>query len=168
MKNIIFIHGLESSGSGFKGQFFKRMFPECLTPNFVEFNPSKSIDLLLRERMKQLNLILKEKNKWIIIGSSFGALMGTLFACQNSKKISKLVLLAPYLSRKYLNPKLYTLIKIPVIIFHGTKDKIVPLTQSKILAEKLFINIKYNIVNDDHYLHKTVKSLDWKKLIYDL
>jgi predicted esterase len=115
--------------------------------------------------MNQLNSILKEQGNWIIIASSFGGLMGALFTCQNPNKVLKLILLAPYLSNPNLNPKNCSQIDIPVIAFHGKNDKIVSLTRSKARAEKLFANLTYNIVDDDHQLIKTVKKLDWKKLI---
>jgi predicted esterase len=165
MPGIIFIHGLESSGTGFKGQFFKRLFPECLTPDFHFFDASKSIKQLLEIRMNQLNSILINKNDWIIIGSSFGGLMSALYTCENPEKVLKLILLAPYLSNPYLDPKMYNQVMVPVILFHGRNDKVIPLTPTKTCAEKLFKNLTYIIVDDDHRLIKTVKCLDWKKLI---
>ncbi len=165
MQNIIFIHGLESSGNGFKGQFLRKLFPECITPNFEKYKTKISIKSLLEIRMEQLNSILKEKSSWIIIGSSFGGLMAALFTCQNPEKVSKLILLAPYLSLSKLNPKAHSKVNIPVVLYHGKYDQIVPLNQSLFHAEKIFTNLKYNIVDDDHSLHKTVESLDWKNLI---
>jgi len=165
MQNIIFIHGLESSGNGFKGQLLRKWFPECLTPDFEKYNPNISINVLLETRMEQLYAILKKESSWIIIGSSFGGLMGALFICQNPEKVSKLILLAPYLSFPKLNPEIYSKVRVPVIIFHGKYDKIVSLNQSRARAEKIFTNLKYNIVDDDHSLHKTVLILNWKNLI---
>lgn len=165
MQSIIFIHGLESSGKGFKGQLLRTRLPECLTPDFEKYNPNISTKVLLEIRMKQLYSILKEKSPWIIIGSSFGGLMGVIFTCQNPDKVSKLILLAPYLSILELDPKIYSLVKVPVVVYHGKHDKIVSLNRSRVYAEKLFTNLKYNIVDDDHSLHKTVVTLDWENLI---
>ncbi|UCC19710.1 MAG: hypothetical protein JSV62_00085 [Promethearchaeota archaeon] len=165
MKNLIFIHGLESSGDGFKGRFFRELFPGCFTPNFEEFNPKFSIKILLEKRMEQLYSILNKKDNWIIIGSSFGGLMGTIFTCQNPKKVLKLILLAPFLSVLELELRKCYSIEVPVIIFQGKDDTVISLSQSKNLAEKLFTNLNYNIMNDDHTLKKTLRSLDWKKLI---
>ncbi|MFX0023576.1 MAG: alpha/beta fold hydrolase [Candidatus Hermodarchaeota archaeon] len=165
MQNIIYIHGLESSGKAFKGQRLQKWLPGCLTPDFEAYKPSISIKHILEIRMKQLNSIMKEKSPWIIIGSSFGGLMAVRFTSQNPEKVSKLILLAPYLSSTKLNPKIDSKLKIPVIVYHGKHDKIVSPTQSKIFAEKLFFNLQYNIVDDDHSLHKTFLSLDWKNLI---
>ncbi|MFX0038278.1 MAG: alpha/beta hydrolase [Promethearchaeota archaeon] len=167
MQNIIFIHGLESSGKGFKGQLLRKSLPECLTPDFEEFNPNISINSLLEIRMEQLISILKEKSPWIIIGSSFGGLMGALFTCQNPEKVSKLILLAPYLSSPKLSPELYSKVKVPVVVYHGKNDKIISLNQSQARAKELFKNLKYNIVDDNHSLHKTVVNLDWNILILE-
>ena len=91
--------------------------------------------------------------------------MASIYSCQNPEKISKLILLAPYLSSLELEFKKYSPIDIPVIVFHGKHDKIVSIKHSRTYAEKLFTNLTYNIVNDDHFLHNTVKILDWHKLI---
>jgi len=165
MPNIIFIHGLESSGDGFKGQLLRKALPGCLSPNFTPFSPKISTKELLEKRMKQLHIFLKDKDTWIIIGSSFGALMATLFTLNNPEKVSKLILLAPYLSTQKLDPKKYSPVDVPVIVFHGKQDKIVSIKLSRVRAEKLFTNLVYNIVDDDHSLQKTVQALDWKKII---
>jgi len=166
MSNIIFIHGLESSGEGFKGQLLRKALPGCLTPNFTPYTPKIPIINLLKERMAQLIPIMKDKANWSIIASSFGALLGTLFTLKNPSKVSKLILLAPYLSCQELDPNKYTPVDVPVIIFHGNQDRVVPINLSRVRAEKLFTNLVYNIVDDDHSLQKTVQALEWKKIIY--
>jgi pimeloyl-ACP methyl ester carboxylesterase len=165
MGNIIFIHGLESSGEGFKGRYFKERIPHILTPTFEPFKPSISISNLLKKRMKQLENILNQQGKWTIIGSSFGGLMASLFALRNSNKVLKLILLAPYLVFKEIDPDSFSEISKPVIIFHGKDDDAIPIKPNKRIAEKWFQNLEYNIVNDNHMLHDTVKSINWKKLI---
>lgn len=165
MNNIIFIHGLESSGKGFKGQLFKKLIPDILTPNFKEYNKKITIHSLLNDRMKQLYSILKKKGKWIIIGSSFGGLMATLYALQYPNKVKKLILLAPYLAANELLPSKYHPLEIPVIIYHGKNDFIVPFETSRERAKQFFKNLEYKLVDDDHKLHKTVKNLAWKILL---
>lgn len=164
MPNIIFIHGLESSGQGFKGQLFKKVLPEILTPDFKAYTPDISYKVLLRERMAQLYAILENKEKWILIGSSFGGLMGALYTCQFPNKVSRLILLAPVLSTPDLNPNKFQPINIPVIVFHGRNDQIVPIKPSRLRAKQLFKNLTYNIVDDDHMLHSTVLKIDWTQL----
>ncbi len=151
----IFIHGLESSGQGFKGKFFKNIFPDILTPDFVgDFH----------QRMEKLSKILKNKTNLIIIGSSFGGLMATKFASENENQIKKLILLAPALSYNNILSDSFK-INVPTIIFHGKNDEVVPLFPVKKKAEKIFNNLKFYEVEDDHYLHKTVKKIDWKSII---
>lgn len=153
-KNIIFIHGLESSGNGFKGRFFKKIFPDILTPDFQGD---------LNERMEKLYNILDTLNNLIIIGSSFGGLMGTIYSFNYENKVDKLILLAPALI--FYDFKEYKSLDIPVTIFHGKNDTIIPLNQTKDISEKLFKNLVFNITNDDHMLHNTVQEINWKQLI---
>lgn len=164
-KGIIFVHGLESSGKGFKGVYLKKLIAEILTPDFIEFDQKKSINDLLEKRMVQLKSILRERDLWILIGSSFGGLMGALYTLQNPKKVKKLILLAPYLAPSVLDLEKYNPVNVPVIAYHGKNDDVVPLKKSREQAYKLFTNIEYNSTNDDHRLHKTVKKIDWINLI---
>ena len=165
MQNIIFIHGLESSGEGFKSKLLRSIFSNCLTPTFMPYSSKIPIKILLEKRMEQLISILTERKKWIIIGSSFGGLMATLYTCKFPSSVSKLILLAPYLSLNIQELRNFPPINIPVLIYHGINDDIVPWKSTKLLAEKIFLNLTYNIVEDDHSLFYTVKALDWKHLI---
>jgi len=165
MNNIIFIHGLESSGHGFKGNLFRKIIPKILTPDFTSFNSSISLELLLKKRMSELEEILKTKNDWIIIGSSFGGLMATIFALRNPDRVKYLILLAPFLNTDLLNIKRYRSVNIPVIIYHGKKDDIVSAKKSYERAELLFSNLTYNLVEDDHQLQNTVSNINWEELL---
>ncbi|MFX1278540.1 MAG: alpha/beta fold hydrolase [Promethearchaeota archaeon] len=165
MQNTIFVHGLESSGSGFKARLLKNIFPNIYTPTFTKSTPDILMYDLLEIRMKELNSILATKNNWILIGSSFGGLMSALYALQNPSKVKQLILLAPFLESRKLKPHMYNPIDIPVIVFHGIRDNVVQYKGSKKRAEIFFTNLYYNLVDDDHFLHHTVKQLDWKKLI---
>jgi hypothetical protein len=62
MKNIFFIHGLESSGKGFKGTFLKKLLPDILTPYFKKFEKNISLESLLKDRKGLSELILEKKN----------------------------------------------------------------------------------------------------------
>ena len=165
MRNVIFIHGLESSGKGFKGRFFKKVIPNILTPDFKEFAPDVAMYDLLKLRMIELNSILRAKKPWNIIGSSFGGLMGSLYTLQNPNKVQQLILLAPFLVSCKLKVSNYDPIDIPVIIYHGKNDKVIPFKPAKERAQKLFTNLKYNLVDDDHMLHQTVNTINWEKLL---
>jgi len=161
MKNIIFIHGLESSGKGFKGLYLKKIIPEILAPDFIKFNQKRTLDNLLNARMAQLNSILSERNLWIIIGSSFGGLMGVLYTLQNPKNVKRLILLAPYLDTKLVKWDNYSPINIPVIVYHGKNDEITDFKASREQAYRIFSILKFNATEDDHNLNKTVEKLKW-------
>jgi len=165
MRNIIFIHGLESSGKGFKGRFLKIIFPEILTPDFEPNSSNYSFRSLLKKRMLQLEANLKEKENWIIFASSFGGLMGAIYTFNKPKKVRLLILLAPFLDLDLIDLKISQKVNVPIIVFHGKNDKTVSIKNSKSISNMLFSNLKYNIVDDDHLLHKTVKNINWIKLI---
>jgi len=82
----VFIHGLESSGSGTKGSFFSRKYKGMSTEDFKGS---------LEERMAKLENLLADKTDLILVGSSFGGLMAALYTCDHPDKVKKLVLLAP-------------------------------------------------------------------------
>ncbi len=165
MKNIIFIHGLESSGKGFKGTYLKGLLPDILTPNFKKFKRNISLDTLLKKRMGQLYLILKKRTSWIIIGSSFGGLMATLYALRNPEKTERLILFAPFLATPMLQIDGTSPINIPTIIFHGKHDEIAQYKASREKACQLFTNLEFNTTEDHHDLNKTITTLNWSKIL---
>ena len=152
----LFIHGLESSSQGTKSVFFKERYPDMIVEDFRGS---------LEERMKKLNRILLDKRALILVGSSFGGLMAAIYACNNEDKVKKLILLAPALNLEEFKPYLNNRIDIPVIIYHGRNDDVVPVASVQKLARKVFTNITYNIVDDDHPLRETFKSFDWDELL---
>jgi len=154
---IIYLHGLESSSQSGKARQFAEKFPGMVTPDFTGS---------FEERMKQLKPILGRKKNWTIIGSSFGGLMGTVFTCEHPTQVQKLILLAPALLRdsfaSYLNLEP---VSVPTVIVHGTEDDVVPLMPVRELAEKLFTNLQYIVVDDGHRLQKTFGELDWEEIL---
>ncbi len=165
MRNIIFIHGLESSGKGFKGTYLKSLLPNILTPNFTKFKRNVSLDTLLKKRMGQLDLILQKRTSWTIIGSSFGGLMATLYALRNPEKTERLILFAPFLATPMLQIDGTSPINIPTIIFHGKYDEIAQYQVSRERAYHLFTNLEFNSTEDHHDLNKTITTLNWNKII---
>jgi pimeloyl-ACP methyl ester carboxylesterase len=154
---IIYLHGLESTSQSGKARQFAEKFPGMVTPDF-----SGSFE----ERMKQLKPILGRKKNWTIIGSSFGGLMGTFFTCQHPTQVRKLILLAPALLRDHFSPYLnLDPVSVPTVIVHGTADDVVPLEPVRELAEKLFTDLKYIVVDDGHRLHKTFEELNWDEIL---
>ena len=152
----LFIHGLESSSQGTKSVFFKERYPNMIVEDFRGS---------LEERMKKLNRILLDKKDLVLVGSSFGGLMAAIYTCNNEDKVKKLILLAPAINLEEFKPYLNNRIDIPVIIYHGRNDDVVPVASVQIIARKVFTNITYNIVDDDHPLRETFKSFDWDELL---
>ena len=156
MRVRIFIHGLESSNQGTKAVFFREKFPGMLTPNF----PGS-----LEERMRSLEGILAGKDAIGIVGSSFGGLMGTLYAMENERNLDKLILLAPAIH--LIESSAYPLheIQVPTWVYHGRQDEVIPIEAVERVSKKIFINLRLHAVDDDHYLHRTFKGLDWGALL---
>ncbi len=152
----VFIHGLESSSQGTKGTFFRERYPDMIVKDFRGS---------LKKRMDKLNKILLHKTDIILAGSSFGGLMAAIFTCNNEDKVKKLILLAPALNLKEFKSYLKMRIDIPVTVYHGKNDDVVPVTFVQKIARKVFTNVIYNIVDDDHPLSKTFKSFNWDELL---
>ena len=152
----IFIHGLESSDKGTKAVFFREKFPDMIIPHFVGS---------LKERMIRLNGILSEEQGILLVGSSFGGLMASIFAMENESRVEKLILLAPAINMfpfaGYENRK----ISIPVHIYHGLQDDVIPLDAVKTASERIFRQFSFQEVDDDHFLHQTFMKMDWDRLL---
>lgn len=153
---LVFIHGLESTAQGAKGQFFSQKFPRMIIEDYTGDFPS---------RMKKLGEVLEGQGGLVIVGSSYGGLMAVSYAIANETRIKKLVLLAPALNLPEFKPCLDRKLNVPVVVYHGTKDDVVDPQLVKDIAVKCFVNLEHHFVEDDHPLHKTFSSLDWKKLL---
>ncbi|MFH1350290.1 MAG: YqiA/YcfP family alpha/beta fold hydrolase [Pseudomonadota bacterium] len=152
----IFIHGLESSNQGTKSVFFREKFSDMLLPHFT--GP-------LQQRMERLNGILSDKTGIRLVGSSFGGLMASIFAMENESRVDRLILLAPAINLMPSMDYPVRKIAVPVWIYHGKGDEVIPLTAVEDLAKKAFLNLSFHSVDDDHFLHKTFKTIDWDGLL---
>jgi len=154
---LIYLHGSDSDSNSGKARLFREWFPGMLTPDFTGS---------FEERMAQLHTILSDKKDWTLIGSSYGGLMGTVFTLDHTTQVRKLILLAPALTLDPLaslsNPQP---VSVPTGLIHGTLDTVVPLEPVRVIAQKLFTNLTYYIVEDDHRLQKSVHELDWKTIL---
>lgn len=153
---LIFIHGLEGTSQGEKARLLRSIFPAILTPDFTGG---------LETRLDSLRSILGVEKGWRVIGSSFGGLMAAIFACERPAQVEQLILLAPALPWPDFAASPPSMVDVPVIIYHGTQDTIVPLQPTRDLAEKIFGNLDFRIVDDDHGLYKTVHAIDWKTIL---
>lgn len=154
---MIFLHGLESNSQAYKASVIRNSFPELIVPDFT--GP-------LNKRMQALYPILGNQRDWTIIGSSFGGLMGAIFTCEHPDQVRKQVLLAPALMLPQFAPFLdLEPVSVPTTIIHGTQDTVVPLETVRNTARKVFTNLTYNIVDDDHRLRIATDTLDWKTIL---
>ncbi|MFZ5910666.1 MAG: alpha/beta hydrolase [Chloroflexota bacterium] len=161
----IFLHGLESNSQTYKASLIRRHIPGLIVPDFTGS---------LWERMEALYPILGDERDWNIIGSSFGGLMGAIFTCQHPDQVRRLVLLAPALmlpefasfldASASLNTSIQP-VTVPTTVIHGTADDVVPLEEVRQIAKKVFADLTYHIVDDDHRLHKAAEQVDWKALL---
>ena len=153
---LVFIHGLESTAQGTKGQFFRQLFPQMIIEDYTgDFDT----------RMSKLNSLLASSTDLILVGSSYGGLMAAQFAMGNEGRVKKLILLAPALNLKEFKPPRHTALQIPAIIYHGTGDDVVDPHIVQAIAMKYFSNLEHNFVDDDHSLHKTFPLIDWKGIL---
>ena len=155
MATRIFLHGLDSSGSGTKGTYFAGHFPDMLRPDF---------NGTLGERMNQLYALLGQADDLIAVGSSFGGLMGACLAIEQPERVRRLILLAPALNfHEFRIPN--KKIAVETIVVIGADDAVTPPSIVVPAAEATFANLQLSIVADDHLLHNTYRSLDWDHLL---
>lgn len=154
---IVFIHGSGGDKSQtYKARLLRGLVPGIITPDFDGDIPT---------RMTQLKAILGDQTGLTLIGSSLGGLMAALFAYQAPLQVRKLILLAPAVSLIEFVEIPPASIAIPTIIIQGTQDELIRLPAARVLAEKVFTHLTYQVVDDDHRLHRTAKEIDWKSLL---
>ncbi len=154
--SIIYLHGLESTSQSGKARQFAGKFPGMLTPDFTGS---------FEERMEQLYPILGDKKEWTIIGSSYGGLMGAVFACNHPEQVRKLILLAPALMLPEFISEHFPQVHIPTVLVHGTLDEVVLPDAVRQIARDTFLNLDYIAVEDGHRLHKAFEELDWEEIL---
>jgi len=154
----IFIHGQESSSKGTKGLFFRDLAPQMIIPDFVGD---------LSNRMSSLYEILQGRSALTIIGSSLGGLIAGLYAFQNRDKVKKLILLAPALNLPEFEPCLSETLTVPVFVFHGKNDEVIPCQSIEVIAERVFPSLSFTVLDDDHRLTTTFAKIDWPQLLFD-
>jgi pimeloyl-ACP methyl ester carboxylesterase len=154
----VFIHGLESSSQGTKGVYFREKFPDMLIEDYMG---------LLEKRMAKLRGLLAGEKDLILVGSSFGGLMAAIYACENEESVKRLILLAPALDLDYFKPYAEKRLVLPVWLYHGKEDDVVPPAPVERIARKVFSNLSYHLVDDDHSLHRTFPAMEWARLLSD-
>lgn len=152
----VFIHGLLGHSQGTKATFLREKCPDMIIEDYRG---------TLEERMNKLNRVLAGRKSIVVVGSSLGGLMATMFALDNQERVKKLILLAPALATEAFMPNLEGRTDTPVIIYHGKNDDVVPLGPVEGIAHRVFNNLTFNTVDDDHVLSKTFTTIDWDNLL---
>lgn len=155
-ERLIFIHGLEGTSQGAKAVLLRQLFPAMLIPDF-----RGSLD----ERMTALYPLLGEQAGWTLIGSSFGGLMAAIFTCQRPSQVRKLVLLAPALILPEFSASPPQPVDVPTIVYHGSRDELIPLEPTRLLAERVFTDLTFHVVDDEHGLYQTAHAIDWPQIL---
>ncbi|HNS03939.1 MAG TPA: alpha/beta fold hydrolase, partial [Anaerolineae bacterium] len=155
-KHLLFIHGKDGSSQGFKVQFLRRLYPDLLAPDF----PGD-----FWQRMARLEQVSGDSPGWTMIGSSMGGLMAAVFACQHPGQVDRLVLLAPALAFIDLAQTPLPPSDTPAVIYHGQQDEMVPLERTRQVAEQLFPNLQFHVVNATHDLNPLMDAIDWPALL---
>lgn len=153
---LLFIHGKDGSSQGFKVQYLRRLYPDLLAPDF----PGD-----FWQRMAKLEQVIGDTSGWTVIGSSMGGLMAAVFACQHPGQVSKLVLLAPALAFLDLTQTPLPPSDVPVVVYHGRQDDVVPLEGTRQVAGQLFPNLVFHVVEATHDLNPLMASIDWPSLL---
>jgi len=154
----IFLHGLESSSKGAKASFLRNLYPEMVIPDFTGD---------LSTRMQSLNQILAGQKNITLAGSSFGGLMATIYAMENHDRIDRLILLAPALNFPEFSRYTIHRLTTPTWMIIGRNDIVTPAAIVVPTAKKIFANLRYDEVADDHMLAGTFRGLAWKNLLED-
>lgn len=152
----VFIHGLESSSLGNKGRFFRERYPDMIIEDFT--GPFDA-------RMEKLERLLQDRDSLILVGSSYGGLMATVYACRHEERVKRLILLAPAIHLEPIEPYRNRRLTVPVSIFHGANDDVVPLEEVRPIAAELFTNHELHVVDDDHRLSATFEKMAWDSLL---
>jgi pimeloyl-ACP methyl ester carboxylesterase len=169
-KKIMYLHGSDSSSKSGKAMQFAEMFAGMQTPDFTGS---------FEERMMQMIAVVGKEKGWTFIGSSYGGLMATVFASEQPKQVRKLVLLAPAIMKNrsgyFIDPvinktllgnrKKLNVISIPTVIVHGSQDDVVPIKPVRKIAEELFTDVEFIVVDDGHRLQKAFVELDWESIL---
>ncbi|WP_306547890.1 alpha/beta fold hydrolase [Desulfobulbus sp.] len=153
--SAFFLHGLESSSRGTKGQWFNQHFPAVRMQDYHGD---------LEQRLAQLEAQVAGIDHLILAGSSFGGLMAACFAVRHPERIHRLILLAPALNFVDYHPPTAP-IAVPSLLVMGRQDTVCPPDLVLPQAQATFSNLTVQIEDDDHMLHRAFPALDWPALL---
>lgn len=147
MLRVLFIHGLEGSPHGRKAQLFDAHH-EALTPAM----DTSDFEACVRQQAAAIDAFRPD----VIVGSSFGGAIA--WALLDRRSWSGPTLLLAAAARKY-EPSARLPADVPVVLVHGLADEVIPIDDSRELAETgspAFTRL--HEVADDHGLTVTTVS----------
>jgi alpha/beta superfamily hydrolase len=145
VRRVQFVHGLESGPLGSKARYLAEHFPDALTP---EMN-TKDFEASVRVQLDALS----EKAPDVLVGSSFGGAVAVALLQRGLWK-GPTLLLAPAVKHFGLEPRLPENVR--VLIVHGTRDDVVDIETSRVLARTGSENLVEMIELDDEHRLKSV------------
>ncbi|RIA98445.1 hypothetical protein C1645_113891 [Glomus cerebriforme] len=156
---VFYIHGRRSSSQTEKCQFLKKHF------NVHAVDMDFDADLKLQEEH------VKEIQPDVIVGSSYGGAIAITMLQKGTWK-GPTILLAQAFVRYQSNPsKLWLPEGVAITLIHGTKDKIVDIEGSRLLATKGTPQLVGLIeISDEHRLHSLIDNqmfLDSVREVYE-
>lgn len=154
----VFLHGLESSSKGVKARWFRQNFPTMLIPDFTG---------TLTARMTRLNTILAGLEELVLIGSSFGGMLATIYAMENESRVRKVVLLAPALNFSEFAPYQGRKTAVPAQLYIGRRDTVCPPEIVIPAGQHIYRDVSVHLSDDDHLLRETFTAIDWVELLKD-
>lgn len=161
---IVFLHGIRERGSGgfvpaegTVGQLLKQylkqvpaivLLPQC-RPNKYRSDAAmdKMVTQTLEQTVKEFNA---DSKRLSLVGVSMGGYGAWHFAAQYHEKFAALVSIcggSPLVTGDRFTPIARKIGKTPVWLFHGAEDRIVPVSESRVLVKALEAsggNVKYN------------------------
>jgi pimeloyl-ACP methyl ester carboxylesterase len=84
---------------------------------------------------------------------------------EHTDAVDRVVLLAPALNFPEFTSYMIQRIEIPVWMIIGRDDTVTPSAEVVPMARKIFTNLHYDEVDDDHMLAKTFRVLNWETLL---
>jgi pimeloyl-ACP methyl ester carboxylesterase len=94
-------------------------------------------------------------------------MMATLYAMENGDAVDRLVLLAPALNFPDFSGYGIKRVSIPTWMIIGRQDTVTPAVVVVPIAKRIFTDLVYDEVNDDHMLAGSFRSIDWKSLLQE-
>jgi alpha-beta hydrolase superfamily lysophospholipase len=145
---LVFLHGLESGPHGSKYQALRDLDPQVLAPDCEGI-------LDLDARLAIVERELTGLNDLVLVGSSFGGLVATLFADRHPEQVRGYLLCAPALHLGHAD--VVTRVPKQAHVLHGTRDDMVPIAASRRFCQRL--RVPLHEVDDDHRLHASMPRL---------